>query len=325
MDNEMKMDEKEFLDACEHWLELFDQEFSFLEIPPSNRPLKAAIKLVKEGAIEIKGIDSWQQDYLTSDWFALIVRAIKSWYEGRLGTAAIHPKNSMLSGLILIHGTPTKIEIPVTTAEIEVEGESSWMRFPHELLPSEKIESFFPTKPNLQNSQLLADQDFLQLLSDVIGRSRRINLSLMMRYSDNDDTNNMAAVIWAQMEDGIRKLLSFESPQITASCWDFHLALEMTFKVFIGLHGKVKHVHDLNVLSQDAEQFGLTVSSEILTKLPKDKEAISRRYAQNPARFQDAYQIYLGCLELMDEICLALPKSIDLSQAKLLLKKPKWV
>jgi hypothetical protein len=320
------MNQTDFIKATEHWLELFDEELTFLEVPLEHRPVDSAIKLMKYGIKDMSGVDpSWRTDYLNTEWFACIVLEIKGWYENRYGETAFKPTRNTLSGLILHHGTPAKIQIPITRGEVEVEGETSWMSFPHTRHPAESIQSFFQHKPNIENLNQSILNSLNDSISDVVGMSRRVNLTLNMLDCSKQTIRDLASSTWPHMEDGIRKLLTFKKAEFTVSCWDFHLALEKTLKVFLKINDKKCHGHCLMTLAEEANALGLALPMSQVCELPFWKIASNRRYAEETVSALQAFDIYRKALKMMDHVCMQIPKAADLSEAKFLLKKPKWV
>src|SRR5471032_977866 len=69
--------------ASSHWLELFDKAFGQEGVPFQQRPLKAAMRLVNDGILEISG--GSKEKYWSQPWFTEIVKSITTWYKDRYG------------------------------------------------------------------------------------------------------------------------------------------------------------------------------------------------------------------------------------------------
>lgn len=70
----MPVRNREFIDAAQHWLELFDERMSYDNIPVHERPLKSAMWLVRDGIAAIS--NGSKENYLEEDWFCVIINAI---------------------------------------------------------------------------------------------------------------------------------------------------------------------------------------------------------------------------------------------------------
>ncbi len=315
---------EDLVKAGGHWLELFDSSFAQDNIPLHARPLKSAMWLVRDGIEEIPFGDSGI-DFFDKEWFSALVIAIREWYRDRYGAAAFDPVRDILSGLVLLHGTPVKIEARVTVAEIEVEGETSWLTFPDAIHESESLQSFFPTRPNL-NALPTEDRAELEVrVATIVRSARSINLALQTAAYRLDEVAQMAAGVWGHIEKAVVDILTLKPAVAAVGCWELHLAVEKAFKVFLMQNGSRITGHDLDALSKASTKYCLVVTETVLAILPDGHRAINMRYGEVDIEIAEALENYNAALQLVYEITDKLQRNYRFNNASLLLKKPRWV
>ncbi|MFZ6687625.1 hypothetical protein ACO0K0_07750 [Undibacterium sp. SXout11W] len=320
----MKVDWKELAKAGEHWLLLFDSVFSEDNVSLHSRPLKSAMWLVREGISELPPGES-KDNYFDREWFAALVVAIQEWYEDRYGSQAFSRDKTLLYGLVHLHGTPVRLEIPQTISEVQIENETSWLIFPDAIHETESILSFFLSKPNLRS---LSPEELTKLeeqVTQVVKITRRVNLNLNFASNLPDKAKQMVAGVWGHVEKGVADILTLKSEIAAVGCWELHLAVEKAFKVLIHQNGNEIKGHDLVELSNKAKLIGLNVTQETLQKLPHWKTSIEYRYGEKEIAIDEAVEVYIAALHLLYEITTKLRRDLVINNAKFLLKKPNWV
>lgn len=320
----MKVDWKELAQGAEHWLLLFDRAFARDDIPLDARPLKSAMWLVREGISEFPPGET-KNDFFDKEWFAALVVAVSEWYEDRYGSQAFVPDRAPYSGLAILHGTPVKLGIPKTISKVEIEGETSWLIFPDSIHESESTLSFFQSKPNLQSLTPEERTTLERQIERTVKHTRSSILALESASDLPDKAKQMAAGLWGHVDKGVADILTLRTAIAAVGCWELHLAVEKAFKVFAHQNGHKLTGHDLNELSEMVVPFGLTVSPEVLEKLPHWKTSINYRYGEKEIAISDAFAIYEAALYLLNEITAKLGRIMLINNARLLLKKPKWV
>lgn len=320
----MKIKLTDLVKAAGHWLELFDSSFAQNNLPLHARPLQSAVWLVKDGIEELPFGDS-KEDFFDKEWFAALVIAVREWYQERYGAMAFEPVRDVLSGLVLLHGTPVKIAARVTVARVEAEGETSWCIFPDAIHESESLKSFFPTHPNLDT---LPTDDRAELevrVATIVRSARSINLALQAGSDLSDEAEQMAAGIWGHIEKAVADILTLKPAVAAVGCWELHLAVEKAFKVFLRQNGGSMTGHNLNKLSTASAKFGLEVTQSVLAKLPDEHRAINLRYGETDIEISEAVENYAAALQLVYEITGKLRRTYSFNNAGFLLKKPRWV
>ncbi len=311
-----------------HWLELFDDAFANDDIPFQQRPLKAAMWLVKDGIAQVVG--GSKDNFWEQPWFSEIVVGIRAWYQDRYGPDAFEPENDTLRGLVILRGTPVRLTIRTTLSKVEVENETAWLIFADSVHESEDVLSFFVSRPNLN---AIAPDDRARLeasVTSIVTQSRRINLALQSASGLSPDAKRLQEGVWGHIDKAVADILTLKPAIAAIGAWELHLAVEKAFKVFLYQNGhdasSLKSLgHDMVKLDGAAKTAGLTVSADALAKLPHWKVASSNRYAQTNIAVTEVVAIYEVALQLMEEITGKLKRRYVVNNAALLLKKPAWV
>lgn len=317
------MKNRDFINAFQHWLELFDERMSFDNTPIHERPLKSARWLVQEGIATIT--NGSKENFLDEEWFCVVVAAINEWYADRYGSTSCHVRKDKLSGIVLFRRMPTKIEMPVTTARVEVEGETAWITFPDKLQDDEDVLALFQSAPNLNSLQPDERELLLGNIRDVVHWSRSVNLNLQSASGPCVEATAMAASVWPHFEKAISDILTLKSASATVGCWELHLCVEKAFKIFIYQNNTKKTGHCLDSLFEEAKKFGLVLTPTLLSSMPHWKTAIQYRYGEKTISINQTIDIYRVALQVVFEITQKLKKEITINNASILLKKPRWV
>ena len=324
MEQQMMLDWKEFAEGAGHWFELFDEAFAQQGIPIHSRPLKSAMWLVKDGISQLPPGES-KDDYFDKEWFSAIVVAIRKWYEDRYGADAFTPAKTMLPGLVMLYGTPVRLDIRDTLSKVEVEGETSWCIWPDSIHETETVLSFLSHKPNLQALEPDARAKFEEDVGTVVRRTRTINLALQSASGLPDEGKQMVPGVMRHIEKGVSDILSLNPANAAVAVWELHLAVEKSFKVYLHQKGNNRKIHDLEKLSQQAQLSGLSVTEAVLKKLPFWKKSSDYRYVEEEVYIEDAVEIYEAALQLVDEITSKLHRELVINNGAILIRKPKWV
>lgn len=324
MDGRMKIKLESLVKAASHWLELFDSSFAQNNIPLHARPLKSAMWLVRDGIEELPFGDS-KDDFFDKEWFAALVIAVQEWYQDRYGAATFEPVRDTFSGVVLMHGTPVRIEAPFSISKVEVQGETSWLIFPDAIHESESLKSFFPTHPNLNALPTDDRAELEKRVASIVKSARSINLALQATADLSDEAKQMAAGVWGHIEKAVADILTLKPAIAAVGCWELHLAVEKAFKVFLRQNGSGMTGHNLIKLFTASAKFGLEVTESVLAKLPNEHRAINLRYGEADIEISEAVENYDAALQLVYEITGKLRRRLRINNASILLKKPLWV
>lgn len=319
----MASNNHQFLEASEHWLELFDEKFSAAMTPIHLRPLQASIQLVSVGIESVA--NGTLEDFWTQEWFAVIVHEIRQWYGERYGQALCDPPTEFIGGIVCFRGAALRLDIPSTLSRVEIPGETAWILLPNELLPEEDVAALFRQPPNLDGLEAELRDSFLTDVKNVVRWSRSIQLNLSTASELGPSGSAMAAGIWRHFEKAVSDIQTLKAENVSVACWELHLAVEKSFKVFLLEHGVELFKHELELLHPRAEKLGLVVSEELLGELPSAKEAIENRYGKMSVDLHRCMRIYMSALQLAFEISEQLQREITLHNAAFLIKRPHWV
>jgi len=269
--------------------------------------------------------DSKEEHHFHKEWFSALVVAIRKWYKNRYGIESMNPDKSLLSGLVMLYGTPIRLTIRETISKVEVEGEKAWCIWPDSIHETETVSSFLPFKPNL--NVMAADErtSFEERVASTVRRTRSASLALQAAADLPDEARQMVPGIIRHIEKGVADILTLKPSNAAVAIWELHLAVEKAFKVFLHQNGTMLEKHDLTKLSSLAKNYGLTVTEVVLKKLPHWKQSSDYRYAEQEVYIDYAVEIYDAALQLVDEIASKLRRIVVMDNVGFLLQKPKWV
>jgi HEPN domain-containing protein len=315
--------QSKFVAAAGHWLELFDKQLAEEDTPVHSRPLKSAFLLVHHGIQEVHG--GSKENFYEQDWFASVVVSIHRWYANRYGIASVQPQRDVLAGIADFHGTPLRLGIRVSVSKVEVEGETAWMILPTSVHDSEKMESFFAVRPNLESLNRAERANLQTQVCNVVRWTRSTNLALQSVSDLPPERDELAAGISRHFDKAVSDVLTLKSEGAAAACWELHLAVEKSLKVLLAQNGQFRTGHVLKDLAQSAVQEGLLQFPKGISDLPPWELANKYRYAEAAISVREAVEHYFTALEVVYDVTSRLKRVVVVDNAAFLLKKPKWV
>jgi hypothetical protein len=139
------------------------------------------------------------------------------------------------------------------------------------------------------------------------------------------ETTNMAQGIWSHFEKAIVDILSFQNQQASIGCWELHLAIEKTLKVYLKqANGKKYYGHNLNTLGDEARTYIPEIDLSMIKSLPSDKDAIQLRYSELIKNVDEVVGYYKKALALVSFITSKLSRKYQLNNASFLIRKAAW-
>jgi hypothetical protein len=114
-----------------HWLALFDQDLALEDVPLSQRPFHALMKLFLNDAFEMRVGDRKvnlenPSEHVNELWFKALYAAVERWYVNAFGPEAVRAKgNPPLEGVVLIRGVPYAMKVPTSRVKVEVAGKQA--------------------------------------------------------------------------------------------------------------------------------------------------------------------------------------------------------
>lgn len=258
-------------------------------------------------------------------FFEGLIPLVNDWYWDKYGELAKGPTDKNYSGIITPYGHPVLVRIPATTSKVEVPYETAWLTFPDHLSKAESIVDMAQTKIDLERLSLDEMDKLSKEFSEVVSLTRKINLNINSAYGLDKDAANMAQGIWGHIEKSITDILSFKSSQASIGCWELHLAIEKTLKVYLKQALGVRMTgHDLNKLSSEINKHDASLDFSVIQSLPSDKDAIKMRYAELVKNVNAAVDYYKKALRLIEVVTSKYEKKYTYNNASLLLKVAPW-
>jgi len=326
---ERLLENKEFRELVYRHLPYIDEVLTEEQVPIYERFTQAAFIFVKTAVIEHES--GTEEDIFDSDGFRKILLPIcNDWYFDKYGPLAhrrfYEQPSGEMSGIATSYAQPLLLKIPKTTITIEKEGETVWLNFLDHLEQKESIKSFI--RPELKFDSL-SDTNLLNLKKEIVKTvhlSRSIYLNFMSIDDLDKDTSNMSLGVWNHFEKAVSDVLSLRPEIATNACWELHLAIEKTLKVFIKQHNSAEKTltHDLIKLVNTAKNYGLVLDDNALLELPKDKEAIKFRYAELITSPKQAAEYYKNSLHLVKEVSCQFKRRVKFNNTSFLIKKAPW-
>ncbi len=312
---------KEAID--EHML-FIDEHLKKLNVPIFDRFMHAAY-LFFDIAIVDSSFENKEELLKSKAFFEGIIPLVNDWYWDRYGELAKDQTDKHYSGIITPYGHPVLVKIPETISKAEVPYETAWFTFPDCLRKEETIVDMAQTKIDLDRLSSDEKERLREEFSEVVSLTRKINLNINSAYGLDKDAANMAKGIWCHIEKSITDILSFKSSQASIGCWELHLAIEKTLKIYLKQALGVRRTgHDLNKLSSEINNHDANLDFSVIQSLPSDKDAIKMRYSELVKNVNAAVDYYKKALRLIEEVTSKYEKKYSFNNASLLLKVAPW-
>jgi len=312
-------------DAIDEYMPLIDEPLQELKLPIFERFMRAARIFVEMAITESKF--SSKEELLKSEVFnEKIVPLVNDWYWAKYGELARKPKNRLFSGIITPYGQPVLISFPSTNSKVEIPNKTSWLIFPDCVQETESLSDMLQSPLELDKMPTNDRKKLLDEFKEIVSMTRSINLNIMSASSCFDvDTNNMANGIWSHFEKAINDILSFKNHQASIGCWELHLAIEKSLKVYLKQKDGKKHVgHDLGVLCNKVEKNLPNIDFSLIETLPSDKKAIQFRYSELITDIESAVSYYQKALMLVFLITNELSFKYRFHNTSFLIKVAPW-
>jgi HEPN domain-containing protein len=303
------------------------------DVALTERPFLATVDFARAFVLEIKdGDKQWTPDlespqFVTDQWFRALDQEIESWYRQRYGAAFEKSPPRTGSGLVLIWGTPFGLKVPVTVVRPGTPGRTVWVSFPDSVLDTEDPASWVVSPPNLG---AMSDSDlekFTAECKEISSLLRSIMAKLMGIQLSNPVVQGFLNGVRFHVEVAAEHIIRERHEGVAPRAyWEIQMACECAYKALLQQKsGSFIQTHDLFLLHDKAEPYGLAIKRDILKKLPRWKDMIELRYGQtvDPAitGFYEAYRIMLRVVDAV----LAPIVTLGLGKASLEIAKAPWL
>lgn len=301
-----------------------DIDESLQDIPIFDRFIRAAYRFVDTAVIDSNYEN--KEDLLKSKAFREgIIPLVNNWYWDNYGELAKSPNIKTYSGIITPHGHPVLVKIPATTINVKVPNETAWFTFPDCLTDNESIEDMAQIKINLDSIPPKEMDRLFTEFSEIVSMTRKINLNLGSVGGAYKETANMASGIWGHIEKAITDILSFQESQASIGCWELHLAIEKTLKVYLKqICGSSKHTHNLEKLGSDINKHDMSLDFSLLKIIPNDKDAINMRYSDIVKNISEVVDYYNKALRLIESVTSKYKRKYSMNNASFLVRVAPW-
>ncbi|MCG2572007.1 hypothetical protein LVY74_00340 [Acinetobacter sp. ME22] len=293
-------------------------------VPIFDRAFHAAIMFV-EYCVEDNSIGSKEELIKHKVFIEGFIPLFYEWYTDKYGDFIKKPQNKFYSGLIVIYGIPSLIQIPATISKIHIVNESSWLKFPDSLQKDETLEQMMKDKKNINKLSKEHYQKVFLNFEEIVSLTRKINLNILTATLDSN-ARNMASSIWPHIEKCIQDICTFNDSSASVGCWELHLAVEKTLKVFLMQHhDKKMKGHDLLKLANKINEYNYCIDLDLVEALPSSSCAIEFRYGEKIINFIHVYDYYIKTLILIEHITSKYKRKYLIYNAAFLIKAAPWL
>lgn len=318
------MSEYGLKEAIDEHMPFIDELLQQSNIPIFDRFMRAATVFVDVAIID-SSFESKEELLKSKAFFEGIIPLVNDWYWDRYGELAKNPIEKSYSGIITPYGQPVLVKIPATTSRVEVPNETAWLSFPDCLQEAESMGDMIQTQIGL-NKLPKAEMDKLSFeFCEVVSLTRSINLNTMATTGLDRETANMAQGIWSHFEKSISDILSFKNQQASIGCWELHLAIEKTLKVYLKqVSGNRPFEHCLKKISKRVKEHDPDLDLSIVQSLPSDNDAIKLRYSELVTNVSDVVDYYKKALILVSQVTSRYSRKYRFNNASFLIKMAPW-
>ena len=214
---------------------LIDESLTEVGLPVHERPFRAAI-LFADVAVMDSSFGSGESLIKSDAFTKRIVPLFYDWYRERYGQL-VDPRQKNLAGIAHFRSQPVELSFPATTSEIEEECKTAWIIYPDHMQAEESVHDFLIPTVDIDALDEKAREALEAEVAAVVKHTRRIRLGLMTASGLDSSTQSMAAGIWPHIAKAVADILTLEASSAAVGCWELHLAIEKSYKVYIGVLG----------------------------------------------------------------------------------------
>lgn len=305
-------------------LAMIDEKFAKDGRPIHERPLAAAQMVVEYFVESVEG--ETKDGYLTKPWFGGIYRPVWDWYQTRYGEKLIRSKRAQTRGIVLYFGSPLVFSVPLVVHEKGQE-DTSWVRFPKEVLPSEDPLSWLESPPPLDEMPQKRRATLEQAIRQTATHLRSINNDLNTADLNEANQRSLVRTVIRHLEKAAVDETSDDENTRSLAVWELQMACEKTMKAYLWQTiATFPETHDLRALQKLAQATGdFAEAKKALAFMPSASRVISWRYAQVlppvPSEFQ---RMYTASLMVCSVYASMMQRKYVFNNFAIQLKKPAW-
>lgn len=303
------------VEGLDPWLNLIDADLRDAETEISGRPLSAAMAVLNSGALEVRAGETLLngEDFASKAdqfWFRIIYDAVETWYAERYGETALKAgRNAPLTGVILIHGAPYRLEVPTVRRTLVEEGETSWIHFEEEVHEAERPLAWLQHPPPIDRLPPGVKETVERTARTVAGHLRFLSFRQMAPSEQDAEAHKLVPAAIAYLQAAANRMTTGVTAARGLIWFDLQMAAEAMLKAVIRTaSGKQPFSHDLPRLLTAAASHGVDFDLRRLEGWPSFQDISHWRYGQaEPPGLADQFKAYLTVLDLARAAAAVLP------------------
>ena len=304
------------------WIdELFAKEGK----PVYSRPFAATQFVIEHFVVEIKG--DTKDNYLSKPWFVSFFDPILKWYERRYGKALLTSPQSRSIGLVHYFNSPLTFHVALVLHEAG-ENETTWVRFPREVLPEEDPLDWLDAAPPGETMPSKRREALRASVRSVADLLRGINNDLNSADLGKSAARSLVGTVLKHLGKAATDGASHEPLTAALGVWDLQMACEKTMKAFISQTGVAPpETHDLRALHRLANAGGdrTREAKPFLSAMPSERRVMAWRYSELvPPTPLEFFRFYLATLKIVAVYASRMPRKYVFNNFAVQLKKPPW-
>lgn len=306
--------------GLDHWLELFEQEFTYLETPLPDRPRDAVFMLLRHGALAIhfgdKPVDvSKPANHVRAEWFHILYDAVRHWYVARFGAEAMRSKgNAPLEGVVMVRGVPFRLAVRAHRGKVEQEGKTAWMYFDDGVTPEEDPLAWIVGGPDLSKLDEASQEAVARDARNVADTLRFVEFRRVTANSIGDEeVPKLVVATSTYLQQAARRIVSGAERERGPAWFDLQMAVESALKSVVRhATGRQPITHRLLDLVRAARFHGVDLDDAVVAEWPEPKDIIEWRYGQgDPWSLRWLHEAYRSALAIARASMVQMPITIQ--------------
>ena len=296
-----------------------------------NVPISARIRRAFEILqVTILDIPDYKVFFHSAAYGAFLV-IIEDWYRDLYGNAVDNDKNDVFLSMLLVHGTPFAMRVPINFATSTDEPNIFWIGFPASVQAEEDPLNWIESEVGLGG---LSHEELDVLRTSALETAnlvRSISFDVRSLEYDEEDVTiaKLAGLVRADLQNSARNLCDRSEGGLSLAAWNASQATEKALKLLIRRKGQTpRHIHNLSQLAGRAEHLGAEgIDREKLALIPSGKDATDTRYGDGGnTALSEAANAYGAALSVISKIVFeAKPNSeFNVREGRIKIQRPPW-
>ena len=316
-------DWKTVADILKRALPEIDRELADANVPVSVRK-RLAFEIVQDTMLDVPDY----QAFLGSTTYGRFLVIVGDWYHDRYGEAASRDEDGVFGSMLLVHGTPFAMRVPLNFKMPANEPNMVWIGWPASVQTEEDPLSWI--QPEDVVSRLSSEEldGVRKAAFQTANLIRSIGFDVRaLEHEENLSIVDLAGSVRADLQDSARNLCARTEAGLRSAMWNASQATEKALKVLIWRKEKTPpKIHKLSELAEQAERLGAEVIDRTeLALIPSGPDATDIRYEGDVALSQ-AVDAYNASLSITRQVVFeATPDTeYNVREGRILIKRPPW-